>query len=136
MEHKPIAIMILPVFVMGILMLGTVAAISTFNRAYAQESSNTGTYPGCEPPGPCEQARTASQADEKTILDIHNRERTAVGVPDLVWSESLAGDALAYLDKMVAQNQGAVFKPSPDFQMLRHDPNIPRNESTGLRLQG
>jgi hypothetical protein len=43
MEHRPIAIIILPVFVVGILMLGTLAATGN-----AQESSNTGTAAGSE----------------------------------------------------------------------------------------
>jgi cysteine-rich secretory family protein len=43
----------------------------------------------------------------KTILDIHNRERAAVSVPPLVWSDKLAADAkpwaehLATLGKLV-----------------------------------
>ena len=38
--------------------------------------------------------RSHAQSDlSSTILDIHNRERAAVKVPDLVWSDSLAAGA-------------------------------------------
>jgi pathogenesis-related protein 1 len=38
--------------------------------------------------------RSYAQSDiAKTILEIHNSERAAVGVPDLVWSDKLAADA-------------------------------------------
>jgi uncharacterized protein YkwD len=116
MEHKPIAIMILSVFVIGILMLGTLAA-----TANAQGSSSTGT----------EHIGAVSGANQQSILDIHNRERTAVGVPVLVWSDSLAADALGYLDKMVAQNQGVVW-PSPGVKLIRHDPAIPSTQGENL----
>src|SRR5215831_6730689 len=109
MEHKPIAIMILSVFVMGILMLGTLVA--TVN---AQES------------GP------ASGADQQTILNAHDRERSAGGVPALVWSESLASDASAWLNKMVAQNNGVVW-PSEGVKLLRHDPSL-RTTNQGENL--
>jgi pathogenesis-related protein 1 len=101
MEHKPIAIIILPVFVTGILMLGILAATGN-----AQESSNTGTTSGA-----------VSGADQKTILDMHNNERAAVRVPDLVWSNSLAADAKTWLDKLVAESAGNVMTGG-----LRHDP--------------
>ncbi len=101
MEHKPIAIMILPVFVIGILMLGTLAATGN-----AQESSNAGTTSG-----------VASGADQQTILAIHNRERAAVNTPNLVWSNSLAADAKTWLDKLVAESGGSV-----ESGNLHHDP--------------
>jgi len=36
----------------------------------------------------------------KTILDIHNRERVAVGVPPLVWNDTLAADAKTYAEHL------------------------------------
>jgi len=117
MEHKPIAIMILSVFVIGILMLGSFAA--TVN---AQESSNTGT----------EHIGVVSGANQQSVLDIHNRERTAVGQPDLVWSDSLANDALGYLHKMVAENQGRVWSPPGSARLIRHDPAIPSTQGENL----
>jgi len=117
MEHKPIAMMILSVLVIGILMLGTMAA--TVN---AQESSNTGT----------EHIDVVSGANQQSVLDIHNRERAAVGQPALVWSESLASDALGYLHKMVAENQGVVW-PTPGGQkLIRHDPAISGTQGENL----
>jgi uncharacterized protein YkwD len=116
MEYKPIAIIILPVFVIGILMLGTMAA--TVN---AQESGNTGTF-----------VREASGADQQTILDMHNRERAAVGTPDLVWSDSLAADAKTWLDTLVAENGGNTEK-----NVLRHDPvNTGLTCTRGAECQG
>jgi uncharacterized protein YkwD len=116
MEHKPIAIMILPVFVMGILMLGILAATGN-----AQESSNAGTTSGA-----------ASGADQQTILTIHNRERAAVGTPDLVWSNSLAADARTWLDKLVAESGGDVERGG-----LRHDPvNTGISCTLGTACQG
>ena len=110
--------MILSVFVIGILMLGTLTA-----TANAQESSSTGV----------EHIGAVSGANQQSILDIHNRERTAVGVPALVWSDSLAADALGYLEKMVAENQGKVWPtPPPDVKLIRHDPNIPSTQGENL----
>ena len=114
MEHKPIAIMILSLFVIGILMLGTLAA--TVN---AQESSNTGT----------EHIDVVSGANQQSVLNIHNRERAAVGVPAVVWSESLAADALGYLHTLVAQNQGLVFDPQPQ---IPHDPAKPSTQGENI----
>jgi uncharacterized protein YkwD len=37
-----------------------------------------------------------------TILEIHNSERAAVGVPPLVWSDILAADAQEYADHLAA----------------------------------
>lgn len=120
MEHKPIAIIILPVFVVGILMLGTLAATGN-----AQESSNTGTAAGsCAVGGVCESVVPASGADQNTILAMHNRERAAVGTPDLVWSNSLAANAETWLLKLVDENGGRLKNP-PEINggyMTRHDP--------------
>jgi uncharacterized protein YkwD len=121
MEHKPIAIIILPVFVAGILMLGILAATGN-----AQESSNTGTTP----------ATAASGADQQAILAIHNSERAAVGTPDLAWSDSLAAGAASYLDEMLKQNEAAgsgwAAWPPVTFDNLRHDPAKPSNIGENL----
>ena len=108
--------MILSVFVMGILMLGTLAA-----TANAQESSNTGT----------EHIGVVSGANRQMILDTHDRERAAVRQPALVWSDSLASDALRYLDEMVAQNQGVVWAP-PGVELIRHDPALPSTQGESI----
>ena len=49
-----------------------------------------------------------SGADQQTILNMHNSERTAVGTPNLEWSNSLAADAKTWLDTLVAENGGNV----------------------------
>jgi|SRR5215831_8941462 len=45
-----------------------------------------------------------------TILKTHNDERTAVGVPDLVWSDSLATDAKSWAEHL------ASLPPKPSSQ--------------------
>lgn len=177
MEHKHIAIMILPVFV-GTLILGILAAtgnaqvsnntamtevgssepacinehgqeqlcLSPQTGTAAPGASNTpssqvsGTAATCTAASaPCEQTITASPDEQTAILAIHNRERTAVGTPNLVWSASLAADAATYLDKMVAQNGGMIFSSdppgAPDGSMLRHDPNIPSGQGENLAFK-
>jgi len=110
MEHKPIAIMILPVFVIGILMLSTFAA--TVN---AQVASGE-----------------ASGADQQTILSMHNTQRKAVNNPDLVWSNSLAADAKTWLDTLIAGQNVESFLPSNP-----HDPvNTGETCTRGAACQG
>jgi hypothetical protein len=46
-----------------------------------------------------------------SILAVHNRERNAVGVPALVWSNELASDAKAWVEHIAATGEFA------------HDPN-------------
>jgi uncharacterized protein YkwD len=132
MEHKHIVIMILPVFVIGILMLGTMAATGN-----AQESSNTGEARTCLTCITPQRERVivtettvtpANAADQQTILNIHNRERAAVNTspPDLVWSDSLAAGAASYTEEMIKQNEAAgpgySLWPPAGFKTLRHDP--------------
>ena len=87
----------------------------TSNTGSAQESSNTGTCNKifCEnPPQKQESSNTGSAQQEssntentadisKTILEIHNNERAAVGVPPLVWSDKLAADAKPWAEHLV-----------------------------------
>jgi hypothetical protein len=98
MVHKPIAIMILPVFVAGILMLGILATTGN-----AQESSNTGT--AAQEASNNRNTATAilkNTATANTILKIHNDERDAVGVPALKWSDSLAADAKSWAEHLAS----------------------------------
>jgi uncharacterized protein YkwD len=44
--------------------------------------------------------------DDKTILDIHNHERAAVGAPLLVWSDKLAADAKAWAQHLAQTLNG------------------------------
>ena len=56
--------------------------------------------------------RSHAQSDlANTILEIHNRERAAVGVPPLVWSDKLAADAKPWAEHLATT--GA----------FEHDPN-------------
>jgi hypothetical protein len=80
MLHKPIAIMILSIFVAGFLIPGILAA-----DANAQGDTNTGSM-------------SADWAN--SILAVHNSERAAVGVPSLVWSNSLAAGAQAWAEHL------------------------------------
>jgi hypothetical protein len=43
-------------------------------------------------------------ASQNAILDIHNRERTAVGVPPVTWSNSLATDAQNWAQYLASLN--------------------------------
>jgi cysteine-rich secretory family protein len=61
--------------------------------------------PAAAPPAGAPQVsnNTANATDFiNTILAIHNRERALVGVPPLVWSESLAAGAQTWADHLVA----------------------------------
>jgi uncharacterized protein YkwD len=110
MEHKLIAIMILPVFVIGILMLGTFAATVNAQVTIGE----------------------ASGADQQTILNMHNSERDAVKTPDLVWSNSLAADAKTWLDTLIAESGGSV-----EATGIRHDPvNTGLSCTLGAACQG
>jgi hypothetical protein len=63
------------------------------------------------------------------ILEIHNTERAAVHDVPLVWSESLAADALSYLHTLVAQNEGLVMDPQPQ---IPHDPAKPSTQGENI----
>ena len=56
--------------------------------------------------------RSHAQSDlSSTILDIHNRERSAVSVPPLVWSDSLAAGAKTWAEHLATTGE------------FNHDPN-------------
>jgi hypothetical protein len=61
-------------------------------------------------------SHSQSNQDMKAVLDIHNRERAAVGFPPLTWSNSLAAEAQSWANHLstlgvVCGPQGC--KPSP-----------------------
>ena len=87
---------------------------NTGNGATSQESSSTGNPQESSNTGSAQQessntanaaqgsSNTENTADiAKTILEIHNRERAAVGVPPLVWSDKLAADAKPWAEHLV-----------------------------------
>jgi uncharacterized protein YkwD len=72
--------------------------------------------PATETPPPEAPPAGASQESNNTnfvntILGIHNRERAAVGVPPLVWSDSLAASAQTWAEHLATINQ-MVHSPS------------------------
>jgi uncharacterized protein YkwD len=124
MVHNPIAIMILPIFVTGILMLGILAAAAnaqennttgnaaapevsnnTGNAAAPEASNNTGNAAAPEASNNTGNASTSQQSNNtdfvNTILKIHNHERALVGVPPLAWSDKLAADAKTEAEYLV-----------------------------------
>jgi uncharacterized protein YkwD len=85
------------------------------NGATSQESSNAGngrtnTFVLNPPTSSQESGNTGNAAHEtggetaadftKTILDIHNNERDAVGSPLIKWSDSLAADAKSWAEHL------------------------------------
>ena len=66
-------------------------------------------YPVQPAAGPIQAISLASQ-----LLDAHNRERGAVGVPPLAWDEALASGAALYASQLAAQGE------------LRHSPREAR----------
>ncbi len=151
MVHKPIALMILPIFVAGILTLGILAA-----TANAQENNSTGngqqSVAGCGPgtdnstcnttstpspsipttptsgcgPGtdnstcnttPTPQPTNMTKPTNNTgnlsadlansMLAVHNSERAAVGVPPLVWNNTLAAQAKAWAEHLATTGEFA-----------------------------
>jgi pathogenesis-related protein 1 len=207
MVHKPIALMILPIFVAGILTLGILAA-----TANAQESNNTGNAatppapgvdctanpndPACAPaatttpppptptsgcgpgtdnstcssttnqqpqaaptagcgPGtdnstcktttpslqptnitkPTNSTGNASADFVNTILEIHNRERAAVGVPALVWSDTLAAEAKTWAEHLTQLVHSTGEMPNPvhsDAAGRTYGENIWAGGATGI----
>ena len=76
-----------------------------------QESNNTGN--AAAPPQESNNTGNAAAAPQEsnntdfvnTILAIHNRERAAVGVPPLIWSDSLAAGAKDWAEHLATLNQ-------------------------------
>jgi uncharacterized protein YkwD len=67
----------------------------------SQESSNTGNAVQ----GASNNGNTADLA--KTILEIHNRERAAVSIPPLVWSDELAAEAKTWAEHLARTGEFA-----------------------------
>src|SRR5205085_1686467 len=112
MIHKPIAIMmILPIFVAGILMLGILAPTARGaddnaggGETQAPPAGGGETAPAAPPPAtetpppvaapPASASQVSNNTDfVNTVLEMQNRKRAAVGVPPLMWSNTLAAGA-------------------------------------------
>jgi len=83
---------------------------SSSNTGSGQESSSSNTGSGQQlssssGTGNREQGNNTGNASAdlvNTVLEIHNKERAAVGSPALVWSNKLAADAKTWADHMSA----------------------------------
>ncbi len=53
----------------------------------------------------------ADGAFDKALLDAHNKERAAVGVPALIWSDALAKDAAGWAAHLAALGHAEHSKP-------------------------
>jgi len=72
---------------------------------------------------PCA-ALQRSYAQSDAILKMHNDERTAVRVPPLVWSNSLAADAKSWADHLATLNNGKMLN-----ELTQND--LPHSTGTG-----
>jgi uncharacterized protein YkwD len=110
---------------------------NTGNGATSQQSSNTGkgqspVFTFNSPSLPEQSSNTGNAAQEassnngnaadlsKTILEIHNSERAAVGVQPLVWSDKLATDAKPWAEHLATTSE------------FKHDPNLPQGEGESI----
>jgi uncharacterized protein YkwD len=85
--------LILYIFVAGFLMLGILAA-----DANAQEDA-----------APSEESSDADFVN--TVLEVHNRERAEFGVPDLVWSDTLAAGAKTWAEHLATTKDLFIHDP-------------------------
>jgi hypothetical protein len=67
-----------------------------------------------------------SEDARNTILNMHNQERSAVGVPALTWSNSLANDAQNWANYIASLNLRPVTNTSPG-DLAPHSPWDQRN---------
>jgi pathogenesis-related protein 1 len=75
--------------------------------------------------------RSHAQSDlANTVLAVHNRERAAVGSPELKWSDSLAADAMNWAEHLVTLNQG---KPLDERSDLVHATRTGQGENLAQR---
>jgi uncharacterized protein YkwD len=101
MVHNPLAKSVIsPVALGGILIFAVLTAIPSNNRTFASPTSSEESTDAGTAPSSSEESNNTDFIN--TILGIHNRERAAVGVPALVWSDILAADAQEYADHLVA----------------------------------
>jgi hypothetical protein len=66
----------------------------------------------------------------KDILAVHNRERAAVGVPPLVWSDKLATDAKIYAEHLATPGVTTVVGlQHPSAEWVAAHPTVPEGEN-------
>jgi Cysteine-rich secretory protein family len=81
-------------------------------------------------------AQTRTQLDataQNTILTMHNQERTAVRVPQVTWSDSLATDAQNWANYIVSLNLrwDICYDQVQDPRGLQCPPHVPRAQANG-----
>jgi uncharacterized protein YkwD len=189
MIHKPIAIMILPIALAGILILAVLTAIPSKNHAFAfgnsftfasptsseennnagstQESNNNGSTQESNNNGSTQESNNNGSTQESNnngstqqpsnntgkaycdscnndiysgsadfanmVLAVHNRERAAVGVPPLVWSDKLAADAKPYAEHLLTTAE--LEHPSQEW-VDAHPNSVPGYEGENLAWRG
>jgi pathogenesis-related protein 1 len=72
-------------------------------------------------------------ASQNAILDIHNRERTAVGVPPVTWSNSLATDAQNWAQYLASLNLRP-YRPPADLGDIPPHSQFTTNGGQGENL--
>ena len=81
---------------------------------------------------------TGNAADfVNTILEIHNRERAAVGVPPLTWSDTRAASAQAWAEHMATINQmvhSDDFSYGENIAGQNHGNSPPGNQDTLIKM--
>jgi hypothetical protein len=99
---------------------------NTGNAAASQQSNNTGkTY--CDS---CNNDIYSGSADfANMVLAVHNRERAAVGVPPLVWSDKLVADAKPYAEHLLTTAE--LEHPSQEW-VDTHPNSVPGYEGENL----
>jgi pathogenesis-related protein 1 len=96
------------------------------------QSTNTGNASTANATGrPTVSTNTGNASADfvNTILQIHNRERAAVRVPDLVWSNKLAADAKTYAEYLATT--GKFEHPSAEW--VAAHPTGPEGENLAAR---
>ncbi len=94
-----------------------------------QQSSNTGNSTSSNESTANNNTENSNSDFIKTILDIHNRERTVVSVPPLVWNKTLAADAKTYAEHLIAT--GKFEHPSTEW--VATHPMSPEGENLAAR---
>jgi pathogenesis-related protein 1 len=69
---------------------------------------------------------------KNTILNLHNQERSQVGVPELSWSNSLAADAQSWADHLVTLG----LRPGDIAPHSQFDMNNPQGENLAWGTKG
>ena len=106
----------------------------------AQESNNTGSTQqpsnntGNAYCDSCNNDIYSGSADfANMVLAVHNRERAAVGVPPLVWSDKLAADAKPYAEHLLTTAE--LEHPSQEW-VDAHPNSVPGYEGENLAWRG